>query len=132
MNTNLRVASLALCTLAAFAAFLPACSGTTRTGVAYTLKADREVEAFLPGDLKAVHAAGEAVIAKQFRYRVTRAAADAREGIIEALTAKGDIVRVETYYVSERVTRTEVFVGPLGDEPIMKDILNAMEKSLRK
>lgn len=102
------------------------CSGTTSQGVAYTLKPDRELEGFIAASLSDAHEAAKTVVINQFKYRITKHAVDAREGTVEALSAKGDTVRVETYYASPRVTRVEVFVGPLGDEPIMEDILNAI------
>lgn len=116
----------ALVSIGIVAAGLAGCAGTTRTGVAYTLKPDRELETFIAADLGTAHDAAVRTLRNKFRYRVTKQAADGREGIIEAFTAKGDTVRVETYYASPRVTKVEVFVGPLGDEPIMKDILDAI------
>lgn len=107
-------------------ASLGGCSGTTSQGVAYTLKPDRELEGFVAASLSDAHEAAKTVVINQFKYRITKHAVDAREGTVEALSAKGDTVRVETYYASPRVTRVEVFVGPLGDEPIMEDILNAI------
>ncbi|MBL8746240.1 MAG: DUF3568 family protein [Phycisphaerae bacterium] len=110
---------------------MAACSGSTKTGNPYTLKADRELEAYLPGDLRKVHTAAEKVLKEKFRYKITRSGADRREGIIEGKTTKGDTVRVETYRSTEKVTRTEVFVGPMGDEEAMRDILEEITQALR-
>lgn len=111
---------------------LAACSGSTRTGTPYTLKADREIEAYLPGDLATVHAAAEKTLKERMKYRITRSGKDSREGILEATTAKGDTVRVETYRSTEKVTRTEVFVGPLGDEEAMREVLDEIGRTLKK
>lgn len=113
-------------------ASLGGCSGTTSQGVAYTLKPDRELEGFVAANLVDAHEAAKTVVINQFKYRIIKHAVDAREGTVEALSAKGDTVRVETYYASPRVTRVEVFVGPLGDEPIMEDILNAISQEADK
>jgi hypothetical protein len=113
-------------------ASLGGCSGTTSQGVAYTLKPDRELEGFVAANLVDAHEAAKTVVINQFKYRIIKHAVDAREGTVEALSAKGDTVRVETYYASPRVTRVEVFVGPMGDEPIMKDILNAISQEADK
>lgn len=112
-------------------ASLTGCSGTTDRGVRYTLTPSRELEAFIAGDVATVHEAARRVLGEQYRYRVTKHIADAREGTVEALTARGDEVRVETTYSSPRVTRVNVFVGPLGDEPIMRELLGAIEDRAR-
>ncbi|MDX2115408.1 MAG: DUF3568 family protein [Planctomycetota bacterium] len=126
----LRKATLALSLCSA--ALLSACSGATRSGTSYTLKPDREIEAFLPGDLDKVHKAAEDTVRDDLSYRITRTGKDAREGFVEALTAKGDIVRVETYRSGDKVTRTEIFVGPLGDEEAMRDVLDALTRTLER
>lgn len=112
-------------------AHLVACSGSTRTGNPYTLKADREIEAYLPGDLRKVHTTAERVLKEKFRYKITRAGTDTREGILEGTTTRGETVRVETYRSTEKVTRTEVFVGPMGNEEAMRDILEEITQALR-
>lgn len=111
---------------------LTCCSGSTKTGNPYSMKADRELEAYLPGDLKTVHATAEKVLRETFNYRIVSSGADRREGIIEARTTKGDAVRVETYRSTERVTRTEVYVGPLGDEDAMRDVLEEISAALKR
>lgn len=106
---------------------LPGCSGSTRTGAPYTLKADREIEAYLPGDVRTVHEEALWVVREHFGFRLVREAVDLREGYIEARTAQDNVVRIETYRSGDRITRIEVFVGPLGDEPAMKDILGEID-----
>lgn len=113
--------------LAIPALLLTACTGATRSGSVYTMKADREIETYLPGSVGEVHDAALYVVRERLRYRVLREAVDAREGVIEARTARDAAVRVETYRESAAVTRIEVFVGPFGDEPAMKEILSEIE-----
>lgn len=116
--------------LGLLAAFMISCSGATRSGTAYTLKPDREIEAYLPGDLAKVHDTAVKVLRDNLNYTISKDVKDAREGLVEALTAKGDTVRVETYISTQKVTRTEVFVGPLGNEDAMRDVLEAISKEL--
>lgn len=108
---------------ASCAAALPGCGGSTRTGAPYTMKADREIEAYLPGNVRHVHDEALWVVRDHFGFKLIREAVDLREGYIEARTAQDNVVRIETYKSGETITRIEVFVGPLGDEPAMKDIL---------
>lgn len=122
------IAGVGLCSLALL---LGACSGSTRTGNPYTLKADRELEAYLPGDVRRVHAAALKVVKDEFRYQVVHSATDAREGIIEGKTTTGVSFRIETYRSTDKATRTEVFVGPMGNEETMRDILEEIAEELK-
>jgi len=124
--------TVAVFSMVASVAVLAACSGATRSGTSYTLKADRELEAYLPGNIDRVHTTAEKVLKEKLQYRIVRSVKDAREGIIEALTAKGDTVRVETYRSTDTVTRTEVFVGPFGNQDAMREVLDAISKALGK
>lgn len=121
--------AIGLCSLAIL---LGACSGSTKTGNPYTLKPDRELEAYLPGDVRKVHSAADKVIKERFRYNVVYSATDAREGIIEGKTTTGETFRVETYRSTDSVTRTEVFVGPMGNEEVMRQILEEITLALKK
>jgi predicted TIM-barrel enzyme len=121
-------ACVAYCSLALA---LAACAGSTYKGTPYLLKADREIEAYLPGDVKKVHTAAERVLKEKFRYAITRAGVDAREGIIEAKTSTGETVRVETYRSTPTATRTEIFVGPLGNVEAMQDLLEEISAGLK-
>ncbi len=79
-------ARLAMTSLAAlpFLALFPACSGETRAGTGYTVTISRDVETFLGFPLETVYATSLDVIRNEFRYEVTREAADGREGVIRA------------------------------------------------
>lgn len=118
--------------LCSLALLLGACSGSTRTGNPYTLKPDRELEAYLPGDARRVHAAALKVVKEEFRYQVVNSATDSREGIIEGKTTTGTSFRIETYRSTDKATRTEVFVGPMGNEELMRDILEEIAEELKK
>lgn len=126
MKTLIRTACVLL------AASLVACSGSTFKGTPYLLKADRELEAYLPGDVKKVHTTAETVLKNKFRYDITRSGLGAREGIIEATTPTGDAVRIETYRSTPKATRTEIYVGPLGNEEAMQDVLEELTEALKQ
>lgn len=111
-------------------AILAACQGETRSGGLYTLKPDREIEAYVAGSVQTVHAAALRVVRDRMLYRVVKEASDAREGYIEARTAREEVVRVETFRDNDRVSRVQIYVGPLGDEPAMKAILDELRHSL--
>ncbi len=130
MNALGRALTCGLALAAALA--LASCSGSTRTGAPYTLKPDREIEAYLPGDVRSVHEEAVYVVREHFGYRLVREAVDLREGYIEARTAQDNVVRVETYTAGERISRVEIFVGPLGDEPAMKDLLAELDLRVNK
>ncbi len=123
---------LSLACAAAALALLPACEGTTRTGESYTLQADRSIEAYLASDLKKAHEQAVLVVREDFGYTVEKEAVDAREGVIRGKTARGNQVRVDTFRDGDRVTRVEIFVGPVGDEPAMREILSALQARLKR
>ena len=120
---HLTVLFICLGSLAVYAG----CEGTTAQGTLYTVQPNRELETFFPFDLDTVHRAAVAAVQTDMGYTLQKQALDAREGIIEARTAKDHLVRVETYKHGERVTRIEVFAGPGGNETLAREILNAIE-----
>lgn len=125
---TLALAALTLPVLAA----LPACSGSTRTGAPYTMKPDRSIEAYLPGTVPTVHEEALYVVREHFGYRLVREAVDLREGYIEARTAMDNVVRIKSFIAGDTITRVEIFVGPMGDEPAMKDILAEIDLQVNK
>lgn len=116
--------------LTACAAVLEGCKGATKTGTPYTMLASRAIQAYLPGDLQTVHAKAVAVVRDDFLFTITRDSHDALEGVIEALTARKDSVRIETFKHSDDSTKVRVFVGPLGDEHVENEILSKIESTL--
>jgi hypothetical protein len=72
------------------------------------------------------------VVKEEFRYQVIHSAVGAREGIIEGKTTTGVSFRVETYRSTDKATRTEVFVGPMGNEELMRDILEEIAEELKR
>ncbi|MGD9691457.1 MAG: DUF3568 family protein [Phycisphaerales bacterium] len=109
-----------------------ACKSTTRTGKSYTLTVDRRLEALLSADLRRAHETALSVVREDYGYVVSRHVADAREGIIEAVTARGNAVKVETFRDGDYITRVRIFVGPLGDEAAMREMLNQIETRLKE
>ncbi len=110
----------------------PGCSNTTRTGKPYTLTVDRRLEALVSADLRTAHDTALSVVREDYGYVVSRHVSDAREGVIEAVTARGHQVKVETFRDGQYITRLRLFVGPLGDEPAMREMLNQIEARLRE
>lgn len=106
------------------------CTGTTNTGRSYTFTMDRNVEAMILGGHESVHAASERVLKEDLGYTIVRSDSDALEGIVEARTARGDSVVVETFKEGETSTRLQVFVGPLGDKSRAVTILERIEQGL--
>jgi hypothetical protein len=112
-------------------AVLPAgCSGTTNDGAVYTVKIDREMRSHVKADLFTTHTTAIDLLADEFHYTITLEARDAREGVVEARTAKNRTVRVESYKVADETTVVDIWVGPLGDAAAELDILNALQRRL--
>ncbi len=106
------------------------CTGTTKTGRAYTFTVDRNVEAMIVSPHENVHATSERVLKEDLGYTIVRSDRDALEGIVEARTARGDSVVVETFKEGETTTRIQVFVGPMGDKSRGVTILERIEQAL--
>ena len=60
-------------------AFLWGCEGTTRQGTLYNIQANRSLETYLPGDLKAVHEAALQAVQTDLGYTLGESAVDATE-----------------------------------------------------
>jgi hypothetical protein len=129
-SLHVRVAGAVIALSVVALAGLGGCEGQTRQGTLYSIQPDRELEAYLPGDLATVHAAALAVIETDFGYAVEESAVDTTEGVVKARTALDHLIRVELYKYGERVTRIEVYAGPKGAESIANDILSAIETRL--
>ena len=104
-------------------------TGVTSQGTLYNVNVGGQLTSFFSDDLATVHRTALAVVTNDFHYEVISEGVDAHEGIIEAKTAKGRDVRVETYKQSDTVTKIEVFVG--GDSgAISQDLLSKIESQL--
>ncbi len=126
---TLRTAILTLACLGSLA--LSACSDRTPTGTDYTMTVDRRLEAYLPAPLAPTHAAAIEAVRQDMKYRLVYQTLDAREGVLEARTATGEEVKVQTFKSTEGTTRVLVGVGPLGDEPAMRALLTAIDTRAR-
>ncbi|TVQ61201.1 MAG: DUF3568 family protein [Phycisphaerales bacterium] len=133
MRTSRMITLLAVALAGAIlAAPLAGCQGSTKRGSVYNIKPDRRIEAYMPGALERVHKTALEVVRDDFAYSIRREAVDAREGVIEARTARDESVRVDTYIAGGSVTRIEVKVGMLGDVQAARDILSAIEARLKQ
>jgi len=130
----MRIQKLAAVSLAALTIVtggaLTACSGTAKTGTKYTITPDRNLRANVAADLATTHQAALRAVRDDLGFTVESETIDALEGHIKGKTARGDRVEVETFKEGERLTRVDVFVGPMGDEPKMSELFSAIEKRL--
>lgn len=112
-------------------AVIAGCTTSSQGGRLYTVGIDREIEAYLPSDLDTVHDAALTVVSDSLGYEIEREALDRTQGVIEARTAKKNVVRVNTYPRGSSHTRITIFVGPLGDESAAAAILDAIDRRVR-
>lgn len=129
--TTPRMARFFLACSALTLAALPACSDKTTTGADYTLTIDRRLEAYLTAPLPRAHDAALAAVREDMKYRLVYQTVDAREGVLEARTATGEEVKVQSFKNTDGTTRVLVGVGPLGDEPAMRELLAAIDRRSR-
>ena len=120
----------ALAALATTAAMLMGCEGSTRMGTPYTQKFGRELVAYLDGHVSHVHAVARRVLEGEMGYTVYEDALDISEGVLRAETARGRVVKVESFANGETVTRIEVWASPAGDESRARDVLSRIEDAL--
>ena len=108
--------------LAAAALLVPlGCQSSTSSGTEYVITAKRELRTTVGADIGTVHDTAVDVVENELLYTIDNQARDAREGIINARTARGHAVRIETFRHGEQLTQIEVYVGPLGDETAERD-----------
>ncbi|MHC4947328.1 MAG: DUF3568 family protein [Planctomycetota bacterium] len=118
--------------LAAAALLVPlGCQSSTSSGTEYVITAKRELRTTVGADIGTVHDTAVDVVENELLYTIDNQARDAREGIINARTARGHAVRIETFRHGEQLTQIEVYVGPLGDETAERDVYEAIESRLR-
>jgi hypothetical protein len=126
-----KLVSAALClTLALAGASLSGCSGSTKAGTKYTQLPDRSLQAIFSGDLATVHNRAANVLKDDFEFTVTKDKKDALAGIIEAKTAKDEIVTVSTFKEGENTTKVRVNAGFLKSANTAEQILSKIEASL--
>lgn len=107
------------------------CRGTTAGGTPYTIELTRELSTYLGTDIQTAQLLSQEVLENELLYSITHESLDGREGVIEADTAEGEQVRVQTFWAGNRVTRLEILVGLLGDEAAQLAIANAIQERLR-
>ncbi len=122
---KIRHLALPAIVLAAFAG-LSACSHTASSGTKYTITPDRNLSFQLPVDLKTAHSAGIGALS-DLGFTMESEKSDMTEGVVKGKTARGDAVVVETFKEGERLTKVDVFVGPMGDQPKMEELMRKIE-----
>lgn len=125
---TIRLSVLVLAAGMAGLAVLPGCSGTARSGTEYTMTPDRNLRFRVAVDLPTAHEAAVDAVKSDLGFTIDEEKADAVEGVVKGKTARGERVEVETFKEGDHLTRVDVFVGPLGDEPVMRELMNAIEK----
>jgi len=109
---------------------LTGCSGTGKSGTDYTMTVDRNLQFRVPTGVRNAHQAAVSAFG-DLGFTVDTQSVDAMKGIVKGKNAVGDAVVAETFKEGDNLTRVDVFVGPLGDEPLMKELMNAIEKRAR-
>lgn len=109
---------------------LGGCARTAESGTSYTITADRNLSFHVPVDLKTAHAAGIGAFS-DLEFTMESEKSDATEGVVKGKTARGDSVVVETFKEGEQMTKVHVFVGPLGDEPRMEELMRKIEARVK-
>jgi len=122
---KIRSIALPLAAVVAFAG-LTACSHTASSGTKYTITPDRNLSFQVPVDLQTAHNAGIGALG-DLGFTMESEKSDAMEGEVKGKTARGDAVVVETFKEGEKLTKVHVFVGPLGDEPKMEELMRKIE-----
>lgn len=111
-------------------ALLAGCQGSTRSGTDYTQTITRELHASFAYPIDIVQSAARNVLAEELGFTIVEDSADALEGVIRAETARGREVKIETVSEGANLTEVQVWVGPLGDEPMSREILNRIDARL--
>lgn len=127
---TLAALSLTTATLAGAGLALPACTHTANTGTKYTITPDRNLRAYLSTDLQTAHQTALRAFKDDMGFTLESETLDALEGHIKGKMARGERVEIETFKEGEKLTRIDIFVGPMGDEPKMEQVLAAIEKRL--
>jgi Protein of unknown function (DUF3568) len=103
------------------------CTRSAKSGTPYTFKLDQELEAHINSDLQTVHGNAAIVLKQDYGFTIVKETIDILNGYLEAKTVKDDVVRVETYREGANATKIEVFIGPMGNEPLANQIFTAIE-----
>jgi hypothetical protein len=114
--------------IALTAAALGCGKGTTTQGTLYNVTISRELEAYEPRDLDAVHQAAVKAV-EAMGYSIDKQAIDVREGLIEGRTALDRTVRIKSFKTGDEVTRITVYVG--GDEQAAREVLDKIETAVK-
>lgn len=128
MNRALASICLSACTIAPLT--LTGCTGSTSSGVAYTLTMTRHVEAFIAENHETIYETALDTLDETFMYEIERNELDGRTGVVKARTAKNNIVTFTVTRDSDAMSKVSIFVGPVGDEEAAQDILNRVAEAL--
>ncbi len=106
------------------------CRTTTPSGSSYVTKVDRELRAYVDAGLAHTHQTARQMLEEEFLFKVIAEGLDGREGFLEAESARGRYVRVETYLVDFNRTEVDVYVTPFGYMPLQVDIMTKLGERL--
>ncbi len=106
------------------------CQDSTQQGTLYSVTIGRELETYLPHNIKAVHQVTLIALTDHYGYTLDSEAVDLREGSVTVKTALDHTVRVKMLKNAQRVTRIRVYVGPSGNEAHAREILSRIESDL--
>lgn len=126
----MKTRSLVLAAAIVSFAGLAACSHTAESGTSYTITPDRNLSFHVPVDLKTAHNAGIGALS-DLGFTMESEKADMTEGVVKGKTARGDAVVVETFKEGDKLTKVDVFVGPMGDEPKMEELMRKIEARVK-
>lgn len=129
MNINALLA-LAVAGIAGLST-LTGCGGTGRSGTEYTITPDRNLSFRVSTDLKTAHQAAIDAMRSDLGFTVDEERSDALQGVVKGKTARNERVEVESFKEGDNLTRLDLFVGPLGDESIMRELMNAIERRVK-
>ncbi len=119
-------ASIPLVLLAAVAA----CSSTRLPGERYYINGPGVGTAYLPRTVAAVHAAAVAALQQDLGYKIENETLEGDHGMVEAVTATGRYVTVETWPSGEGETRMSIGMGLDTPDAVVREVMSKIEARL--
>lgn len=119
-------ASIAILLLAALAA----CSSTRLPGERFYLNGPGTGVAYLPRTVAAVHAAAVEALRQDLGYTIESESLEGDHGSVEAVTATGRYVTVETWPSAEGETRMTIGMGLGTPDVVVREVMSKIEARL--
>lgn len=114
----------------ALLATLAACSSTRLPGERYYLTGPGVGTAYLPRTVAAVHAAAVAALQQDLGYTIKSQTLEGDHGEVEAVTATGVYVTVETWPAAEGETRMVIGMGLDTPDVVVREVMSKIEARL--